>query len=269
MLENYPSIESSRLLELTTAVSTRFNVSQANEATESKSELAGMIFQAVVAVDSFLRVGRNLAFAILSAEETIGYTLKSDEAKLLSPRACQRKREEFTLGRTAARLALERLGIQKSPSILRCQDGEPLWPAGVAGSITHCYPWTIAVVAKGTERFTIGIDLEDVQRIKEIDISKLICTENELDWVYVGADFRKRLAIIFSVKEAIYKAFYPLCHRYIDFKEVTLSPLTQPDCFRADFSTALDYELSPADSCEIRYKCRNDYVFSYVVHAGY
>ena len=173
------------------------------------------------------------------------------------------------MGRAAARLALERLGIQKSPPILRGQDGEPLWPAGVAGSITHCYPWTIAVVAKGSEHFTIGIDLENVLRIKEIDISKLICTQNELDWVYAGADLRKRLAIIFSVKEAIYKAFYPLCHRYIDFKEVTLSPLTQPDCFRADFCTALGNELSPTDSCEIRCQCRQDFVFSYVVHAGH
>src|SRR6266704_3331949 len=42
----------------------------------------------------------------------------------------------------------EHIGFSNAFPILRGQKGEPLWPEGIAGSITHCYPWNVAVAAK-------------------------------------------------------------------------------------------------------------------------
>ena len=48
-----------------------------------------------------------------------------------------RRRAEFTAGRACARTALARLGLPTAP-VLAGRAGEPRWPAGVTGSITHC-----------------------------------------------------------------------------------------------------------------------------------
>ncbi|WP_374216235.1 4'-phosphopantetheinyl transferase, partial [Frankia sp. R82] len=52
-------------------------------------------------------------------------------------RAVPSRRAEFVTGRACARLALARLGVAPRP-ILRGPRGEPTWPRGIVGSITHC-----------------------------------------------------------------------------------------------------------------------------------
>lgn len=231
-----------------------------------KSGLSAAIFQVLVAADSFLRVGRNVAFAVLHTDEVPDYPLTSGELCVLSSRVSKRTRERFTLGRAAAHLALEHLGIERSFPILRGQDGEPLWPAGVAGSISHCDPWTVAVAATGPGRFTLGIDLESIVKVSEVDISQLLCSEKEIDWLKAGDDFARRLALLFSAKEATYKAFYPLCHRYIDFKEVTLSPQVKEKSFRGELVTPINEYLPVGASFEVRCRCYEGLVFSYIDH---
>jgi len=239
-----------------------------NYSAVNKSELTAMVRRAVERMRSSLGSGHNIAFALLSAQETGNYTLRPDEASILSPHASQTKKERFARGRTAAHLALQQLGIEKSPPILRGQEGEPLWPIGVAGSITHCGLWTIVVVAKGPKHFSLGVDLESYCKINHIDISGLVCCDKELDWVTAGNDFRKRLASIFSAKEAAYKALYPVCNRYIDFKEVELSPLSPEKGFRGQFCTSISDQLTPGYSFQIQCHWLKDLIFSYVVHAA-
>ena len=53
-----------------------------------------------------------------------------EEAALLTPRSVPRRRTDVALGRTAARRALEGLGVAAS-AIGRGSLGQPLWPAGV------------------------------------------------------------------------------------------------------------------------------------------
>jgi len=241
-------------------------VSEVSRSTAMKSGLSAAIFQVLAAADSFLRVGRNVAFALLHTDEVPDYPLTSSEACVLSSRVSKRTRDRFALGRAAAHLALEHLGIERSFPILRGQDGEPLWPAGVAGSISHCDPWTVAVAATGPGRFTLGIDLESIVKVSEFDISQLLCSEKEIDWVKAGDDSERRLALLFSAKEATYKAFYPLCHRYIDFKEVTLSPHVKEESFRGELITPINVYLPAGASFQVRCRCYGDLVFSYIDH---
>lgn len=243
-----------------------FRVSEASRSTATKSGLSAAIFQVLVAADSFLRVGRNVAFAVLHTDEVPDFPLTSGEAYVLSSRVSKRAMERFALGRAAAHLALEHLGIEPSFPILRGQDGEPLWPAGVAGSISHCDPWTVAVAATGPGRFTLGIDLESIVKVSEFDISQLLCSETEIDWVKAGDDSERRLALLFSAKEATYKALYPLCHRYIDFKEVTLSPQVKEVSFRGELITPINEYLPVGALFAVRCRCYGDLIFSYIDH---
>ena len=78
---------------------------------------------------------------------------------MLVARAVDRRRAEFTTVRTCARIALGRLGLPPAP-LLTGSKREPLWPAGVVGSITHCDGYRAAAVARASEVAAIGIDAE-------------------------------------------------------------------------------------------------------------
>jgi 4'-phosphopantetheinyl transferase EntD len=231
-----------------------------------KRGLESVVSEALTAGDGSLRLHENLAFAILSANDQANYTLHPEEAGVLAPRACRGKREEFALGRAVARLALQELGFEKPSPVLRGQGGEPLWPEGIVGSITHCYPWSIAVVGKYSNRFTIGIDCESVHRAKGADIGRLICRDRELQWVHNGGGHPGRLVMIFSAKETVYKAFYPLCRQYIDFKEVELSWLPAKSCFQGELLGDFGGRFLGSRSCAIHCRRCNDLVFSFLAH---
>jgi len=225
---------------------------QAPENERTKSPHA-MIAHAFEAVTGHLQFGKNLVFAIACADDERSHILHPEEARLLSPRAAPKRRLNWTLGRTAARLTLKQLGFEDPPPVLRGEAGEPIWPAGISGSITHCYPWSVAVSAQCSGSIAIGIDLESLERFGKIDVSDLICRKPELEWVRDVSDFHGRLAMIFSAKEALYKSLYPFLRRYVDFTEVELSWSPEQSCFHAD---VLPSDASCFDGGPVAIFCR-------------
>jgi 4'-phosphopantetheinyl transferase EntD len=186
------------------------------------------------------------------------------EEHLEFPRASQRQKLKFALGREAAYLALRQIGFQSGPAVSRGRGGQPLWPESVAGSISHCYPWSVAVVAKGSRDLVVGIDLESVDRLREIDIKNLICSDDELQWVEEG-DFRERLLMVFSAKEAIYKALYPLYQSYIDFKQVELFWVGEQRCFQAKFTDLKLPGFVPDSLGPVYCHCEDGFIFSCLI----
>src|SRR5437763_12127411 len=145
------------------------------------------IVRAIEAVQGSLKLGRDLAYAITSAGHENFYALYPEEIQLLSSRACDRKRANWISGRAAARLALSNLRVEHSVPIFRGDAGEPVWPEGITGTITHCHPWSVAVAARCEKRsLTMGIDLESSERMRRVDpdaLLSIICQGAELDWV--------------------------------------------------------------------------------------
>lgn len=198
--------------------------------------LEAMVKRGVTATAGAHHLSESFSFAVCSAAGRENCSVHPGEEFLLSARACEKKKLELALGREAARSALRQIGYESGPAALRGTGGEPLWPKGVTGSISHCYPWSVAVVvAQGTHDSAVGIDLESVDRLRDINISNLVCSEEELQWVREG-DARERLLMVFSAKEAVYKALYPVYQRYIDFRQVELSWLSDQCCFQVTFS---------------------------------
>ena len=248
----------------------RFRRAQPNPREEAgtrglKRTLESTVIRAMASADSSLRLGQNVGLAMVSGEDQASYTLHTEEARILSPRACGRKRVEFALGRTAAHFALKQIGLESPAPVVRGQKGEPIWPEGIVGSITHCHPWTVAVAVQCSNGFAIGVDLETKERMQGTDISDLVCREVELDWVR-GGDFQQRLTMIFSAKEAVYKALYPLCRRYIDFKEVELTWLPEQHRFQGRFLTPLGPNVQQRQACAVDCRCHAELVFSCLVH---
>ena len=163
------------------------------------------------------------AVGICTAEERVP-ELMPLEAALLSPRAVDRRRADFTRGRAAAHRALAALGQPDAP-IGRGQRGEPLWPAGVVGSITHASGVAIAAVADCRDITGLGIDLEFVYPSRLTSIASYVCLPDELVWIeQPGADSDRfvRLVMVFTAKEAVYKALYPIMQMVLEFADVRI-----------------------------------------------
>ena len=226
-----------------------------------KRALESMVIHALRGIDDSLHHRESLRFAITHGEDD-DYVLHAEEARLLAPSASKKRLIEWASGRRAAHLTLRRLGFDNPPPVLREAAGEPLWPDGIGGSISHCYPWSIAVAAKCSARLTIGIDLESLVRMARVDISRVACRKAELEWVSAEDDFQGRVGMIFSAKEAVYKALYPLCRRYIDFEEVELSWLREESRFDVDILAPFAASFVPSLMCKVYCRRQANFVFS-------
>ena len=163
---------------------------------------------------------------------TLEGSLLDPEAKLLSAKAVRKRREEFAAGRTCARAALAMLGVAPSP-ILRGLQGEPIWPEHVIGSITHCSGYCAAAVTSGPRYRSLGIDAEPNEALPP-GVLDLIAKPEERQWVTNTAD--EELCwdrLLFSIKESVYKVWYPLERCWLDFHQARVEIDAGAKSFRA------------------------------------
>lgn len=188
-----------------------------------------------------------------------------EEAVLLRGNVAQKRVAEFTLGRTAARLALQELGLKNPPPVLQKAGREPSWPRGIVGSITHCGSWAMAAVARNKSLQGLGIDLEDVEAVPHEEIADLVCRAAEREWVFRGGDSRLKFAMLFSAKESVYKALYPLCREFFDFQAVELTWFPQRSLFRGQLCVNLNRMYRQGYAFEARCKQSANFVFTHVI----
>jgi len=135
-----------------------------------------------------------------------------------------RRRAEFAAGRWCAREALARLGVPAAP-ILPGPAGEPCWPAGVLGSITHCPGYRACAMARAADLAAIGIDAEPDQDLPG-DLAEVVATPAEMAWIRgraASGDVVHWTRLVFAAKEAAGKAWYPLTGRWPERGELAVS----------------------------------------------
>ncbi len=139
-------------------------------------------------------------------------------------RAVERRRSEFTTVRHCARVALTRLGLGPS-AIPRGERGAPRWPDGVVGSMTHCAGYRAAAVARAADLVTIGIDAEPNEPLPSgvLDLISLPRERAGLAAIAAAAPGVCWDRLLFSAKEAVYKAWFPLTGAWLDFDGADIS----------------------------------------------
>ncbi len=153
------------------------------------------------------------------------------EQVLLGPHAVPHRRLGFALGRAAARDALRDLGQPEAP-IGRGAGGEPLWPSGIVGAISHTRGLALAVVGHRTDYVGLGLDVEELARGMSPRAARLVCRPAEMGWTDSGAA-TDRLMMVFSAKEAIFKALYPIEHVWLGFADAELTWHPERGAFEA------------------------------------
>lgn len=156
-----------------------------------------------------------------------------DDYRLACPptiaRSVPQRQAEFFFGRLAARAALSALGLPPTDipiGTLR----EPLWPAGVIGSVTHAAGRSAAVAMQRGARLGIGIDVERVidDTLRPALLAGPIDAQ-ELDLLLRLSGERPSLnallTLVFSAKESLYKAAFGTVGCFFDHRAARLISL--------------------------------------------
>jgi 4'-phosphopantetheinyl transferase EntD len=161
-------------------------------------------------------------------------TLKSagwlyPEEEPLAAGCVERRRREIVVSRTCARLALTELGVGRFP-LLAMPDRAPMWPSEVVGSITHtdgCIDGYCGVaVADRRYASGLGVDAEPATELPD-DIWNAVLDADERQAALVSRSPGLHARLVFSAKEATYKAIYPALKRFLQFSDVHVDVLPQ------------------------------------------
>lgn len=126
--------------------------------------------------------------------------------------ASAKRRAEFLAGRRCAQRALLLLNGKECVPGMR-QDRAPQWPSGCVGSITHSDSWAAALVAHQTDYLGLGLDIERClsnDEGKKLATSLLTAAERARLSQLAPEQLGLMVTLIFSVKESLFKALYPL-----------------------------------------------------------
>ncbi len=168
---------------------------------------------------------------ILPSQATAVESFGDDSAAVLFPqenaviaRAAEGRRREFATARACARAALGQLGLP-AVAVLPGPRGAPQWPEGVTGSITHCAGYRAAAVALTRDVVSLGVDAEPNETLPNHGLLELIALDEERVRL---ADLTARMPgicwdrLLFSAKESVYKAWFPLTKRWLGFESADI-----------------------------------------------
>ena len=134
------------------------------------------------------------------------------------------RRAEYVTVRHCARRALSDLGYPPA-AILDDAKGAPVWPAGVIGSLTHCRGYRAAAVARQADLAVLGLDAEPAAALPA-GVLRRISTDREFQSMADLTSAETSLPwdrLLFSAKESVYKAWYPLVRLGLGFHEVEIA----------------------------------------------
>lgn len=104
----------------------------------------------------------------------------------------------------------------------RNTDRTPVWPQGCAGSISHSRNKAMAVVAPTTSWQSLGVDVEHQAKPELAKILRpevMTTAEEQLMSRHFSSMIFERA---FSLKEAAFKAIYPLTAKMFEFSDIEI-----------------------------------------------
>ncbi|MBN0048676.1 4'-phosphopantetheinyl transferase superfamily protein [Streptomyces actuosus] len=163
--------------------------------------------------------------AVAAADEAL---LHPEEAALVA-QAVAKRRREFAAVRACARQAMEKLGVPPQP-VLSGRRGAPRWPDGLTGSMTHCDGYCAAALVRTADLASLGIDAEPHGPLPEgvLPVVTLPAERDRLRRLSVARPDIHWDRLLFSAKESVYKAWFPLTGLWLDFSEADIDLWADP-----------------------------------------
>jgi 4'-phosphopantetheinyl transferase EntD len=114
--------------------------------------------------------------------------------------------------------------------ILPGAHGAPTWPTGLIGSMTHCDGYCAAALARGTDLASLGIDAEPHAPLPDGVLTAVALPAEQERLARLSTERRTVHwdRLLFSAKESVYKAWFPLTGKWLDFSEADIEVFTDP-----------------------------------------
>ncbi|WP_221178476.1 4'-phosphopantetheinyl transferase family protein [Pseudomonas frederiksbergensis] len=181
-------------------------------------------------------------------------------------RSVAKRQAEFLAGRVCARAALQQLeGLSFVPEI--GEDRAPVWPAHIAGSITHSTGRAAAIVANKAHWRGLGMDLENLLNVERAErLAGEILTPAELQRMAAGPSDQVALLVTltFSVKESLFKALYPIVQQRFYFEHAEVLEWTVDGQVRLRLLTDLSSEWRNGTELEAQFGVQDGQLLSLV-----
>ena len=172
----------------------------------------------------------------------------------LDQMGCEGQRQiEFLWGRHAAHAALRQSGAWSAANtrIGRDEFGAPQWPQGWTGSISHSRGTFIAATASTADYLSLGVDVETARGPGLARAINRLCLSD-------GDAEHGNPTVLFSAKEAIYKAVHPHIGGHLWFTDFTVHH------FDTDGQFEWSFNLDPRVSGTGHYFTTDDLVLTCV-----
>lgn len=184
--------------------------------------------------------------------------------------AVPKRKAEFLAGRYAAATTLRAAGVAIPNPLLIPSDpnGCPVWPSGVAGSISHCRKLAVCALSDSPHIKYIGVDIEPIPSPESASqLASQVHTPAELAILTsVGMEPFCATGLLFSAKESIFKALYPLVQEYFGFESAVLKDVDVKKSVLEFFITSeLKNKFGLADSYHCFFETTEDLILSWVV----
>ncbi|MEZ9438848.1 4'-phosphopantetheinyl transferase family protein [Vibrio atlanticus] len=188
-------------------------------------------------------------FALQSFDDNL-FDITNVYCPIAIAQSVDKRKAEYFAGRYLVARELQNLGFSHQP-LEQNVDRSPRLPNDVIGSISHSDDIAAVGVlpSSNANRENIGIDIQ--QRISsEIcdDIENMVVTVQEVDLVVkYGLTRTEAVTLLFSAKEAIYKALARFVRRGLDFNSATLIKIDE-DTVEFELSKDITSLISDSES---------------------
>lgn len=157
-------------------------------------------------------------------------------------RAAAKRQAEYLASRWLIATLLAQHGVPHWQLFNR-DDRSPIWPSGVAGSLSHHKNKVFVVL--DTAPTLVGNDIElTIAEHNAAELAAMVMDSNEAAILTAaGLPLNIATTLLFSAKETAYKAVYPVVQKIFDFSEVKLLSLTNATVTVRLSSTARPFSL--------------------------
>jgi enterobactin synthetase component D len=165
-------------------------------------------------------------------------------------RAVDKRLAEFLAGRILAQAGQQALGHVPLPVQIG-DDRAPVWPAGLAGSISHTRDHCACLVLPAYGGHP-GVDIESIASGPGLEtILKFTMNPAEAALLTGCPDYATAATLCFSAKETLFKALYPVVGRFFGFECAELHDMPGPDRIRLTLTETLHADLPAGISFDI------------------
>jgi enterobactin synthetase component D len=160
-------------------------------------------------------------------------------------KAVAKRKAEYIAGRLCAMRAFEAQTGRAGLTIPTGTKGEPVWPDGWVGSITHTRGFAAAVVADSQKIRGLGIDSEEIMTTKVMEnVAPRICRAEEPYRPDGSMPRELYTTLIFSAKESLFKCLHPLVGKMFWFEDARIEIADDlSGTFYAELLTTLSEEF--------------------------